>query len=460
MRPRPEDRGERQHASQRLRFRERRFNAATARRPWRTCRSDLFDGNRWYQLSSSFNAATARRPWRTRVCRPLGSFNAATARIRTGASMRPRPKDRGERRLPDRDGVVVPGFNAATARRPWRTHGADRGSRNAISDGLQCGHGEDCRGEPQPMRRTALHSWASMRPRPKDRGEHPIVPHLLNANFRRSPEASMRGPRPERPWRTLAHELRWQGRGRRRSRCFTVRPRPKDRGERGCGPSAICREIEKMAVNAATASQRPWRTAMATEAAPRRTVGTELQCGHGPKTVENVHVDRSDDRRLHARGCFNAATAQRPWRTPGNASRTTITPLGRNAAARPEDRGEQSLSGRSAVLANQWSTAQCGHGPKTVENSRRLLETAKWPTCWEQWRSAASMRPRPEDRGEHHRPGEHQTADRSASMRPRPEDRGERLDSGCVRDGSAAASMRPRPEDRGELRLAAQATRS
>src|SRR5437899_1728492 len=62
---------------------------------------------------------------------------------------------------------------------------------------------------------------------------------------------------------------------------------------------------------------------------------------------------------------------------------------------------------------------QCGHGPKTVENSAgRAVQSGG---------VQASMRPRPEDRGEPPTaPPCDDAAHYGASMRPRPEDRGER----------------------------------
>ena len=61
----------------------------------------------------------------------------------------------------------------------------------------------------------------------------------------------------------------------------SMRPRPKDRGER----------------------RSDWRSA-------NRMRSPRLQCGHGPKTVEN---DTSGHPRSTAVTGFNAATAQRPW---------------------------------------------------------------------------------------------------------------------------------------------------
>ena len=53
--------------------------------------------------------------------------------------MRPQPEGRGERQSGVREGWVTPcGFNAATARRPWRTD--KRQTLPLADEGLQCGH--------------------------------------------------------------------------------------------------------------------------------------------------------------------------------------------------------------------------------------------------------------------------------------------------------------------------------
>ena len=229
--------------------------------------------------------------------------------------MRPRPEDRGE---PPRRSLALAqtGFNAATARRPWRTH---------ASLGLI-----------DPRR-------ASMRPRPEGRGERRFVasttirssmlqcghgPKAVENGSRATPDRGEvlqcgHGPR---PWRThrICPSTLVQSRA-------SMRPRPEGRGERG---------------------QPRW--------------------------------SRHGDRRS-----FNAATARRPWRT---------------------------RAGLLADFASGW--LQCGHGPKTVENSSVRRQTLD---------GRASMRPRPEDRGEP-RVGFACMHGLTASMRPRPEDRGERAD--------------------------------
>ena len=159
-----------------------------------------------------------------------------------------------------------------------------------------------------------------------------------------------------------------------------------------------------------------------------------LQCGHGPKTVENGTGRQPFPPRFSraTRWCFNAATARRPWRTVGWPHAGCYSASMR---PRPEDRGEPGLQwgtnlseGFNAATARRpWRTKrnfltqssrlalQCGHGPKTVENSTLLVVVVfigcfNAATARRPWRtshywnhevpSCASMRPRPEDRGE------------------------------------------------------------
>ncbi len=167
-----------------------------------------------------------------------------------------------------------------------------------------------------------------------------------------------------------------------------MRPRPERRGE--TGRSAVKSTLgagywKAGGFNAAT-TRRPWRTHCDDRAArPGRT----LQCGHSPKAVENApNVSGS------SRPCFNAATTRRPWRT-SVASESISTACRRfNAATtrrpwrttlmqqnvhrrrwrasmrpRPEGRGERGRDcGRTASV--NWRL-QCGHSPKAVENRSR-----------------------------------------------------------------------------------------
>ena len=126
----------------------------------------------------------------------------------------------------------------------------------------------------------------------------------------------------------------------------SMRPRPEGRGEPGDrrnglpGVSLQCGHDPKAVENGPHNRASP--------------VTARLQCGHGPKAVENDAVVM----RIGAHS-FNAATARRPWRT----------------------------AGQHAVRSLEL---QCGHGPKAVEN---VVLPQHGPT-------KASMRPRPEGRGE------------------------------------------------------------
>ena len=156
-------------------------------------------------------------------------------------------------------------------------------------------------------------------------------------------------PRPEgrgeptgRPWLNSA------------ARLASMRPRPEDRGEQ----------------------RRPVRR-------PFRAL--QLQCGHGPKAVENDQV------------CSRVG-----WRSVEASMRP-----------RPEDRGEPRSTQVHRATLQVAGLLQCGHGPKAVENSeriareRRSLSRFNAATARRPWRTyssvsasricpRASMRPRPE----------------------------------------------------------------
>ena len=162
-----------------------RFNAATAFGPWRT----------WLPLPCErsdygkfcFNAATAFGPWRTeRGLLQLGhgglqcghgslavenDLHGRGPRRAIGASMRPRLARRGEPYSVVHKTCSLLGFNAATARSPWRTTSA-AAAPTAIHS-LQCGHGSLAVENMRPAvrdRGTRL-GVTSMRPRPSGRGE-------------------------------------------------------------------------------------------------------------------------------------------------------------------------------------------------------------------------------------------------------------------------------------------------
>src|SRR6185437_4661846 len=91
----------------------------------------------------------------------------------------------------------------------------------------------------------------------------------------------------------------------------------------------------------------------------------ELQCGHGSKTVEmgtTMKITRCWP------GCFNAATAPRPWRCP------ILRFLYRrhrsfNAATAPRPWRFPGRVGKDRHLRGRL---QCGHGSKTVEITKSL----------------------------------------------------------------------------------------
>ena len=155
---------------------------------------------------------------------------------------------------------------------------------------LQCGHGPKTVENQGVWTHSPRDGVASMRPRPEDRGE----PAVADRVGRR--RASMR-PRPEDRGELVSCRMTDGPHA-------SMRPRPEGRGEHG-----PCRGFHGV--------QRP------------------LQCGHGPKAVENPEAGRLGGMPAG----FNAATARRPWRTSPRPHRHI-----------PE------------VL-------QCGHGPKAVENT-------------------------------------------------------------------------------------------
>ena len=161
-------------------------------------------------------------------------------------------------------------------------------------------------------------------------------------------------------------------------------------------------------------------------------------------------------------GRFNAATTRRPWRTRPQRRSTYKRAM---LQCGHDPKAVENAPINPVQLQVQW--LQCGHDPKAVENLRFRTD--------HQWTCGASMRPRPEGRGERvvaqgagrrrrrfnaattRRPWR-TTARRGrvvagvdASMRPRPEGRGE-LPSPRRQPVRPQASMRPRPEGRGELR--------
>ena len=381
------------------------------------------------------------------------------------ASMRPRPEGRGERRegptaaeiaalqcghdpkaVENRVGRLDPPrprrrFNAATTRRPWRTEaGRDRADRRPAASMRPRPEG---RGEPRPWPAFSPRCVASMRPRPEGRGEP-----AATKGFGIQMVAGFNAATTRRPWRTGQCT---DGGGLRQS--ASMRPRPEGRGEL-LGSAALTRLCR---FNAAT-TRRPWRTRLLV-AVPdhRRRVGSfNAATTRRPWRTRPNALSASLVRR------FNAATTRRPWRTAATVGRT--------------DSSRRS-SFNAATTRRPWRTPGGAFGSATSDTRFNAATTRRpWRTLVAvvDLRPAgrASMRPRPEGRGEPDAGRRPDVACRSfnaattrrpwrtrqrqagqgvgavASMRPRPEGRGEPAAAGT---GRPPASMRPRPEGRGEL---------
>ena len=139
-----------------------------------------------------------------------------------------------------------------------------------------------------------------------------------------------------RPWRT-SHRQGWQPSGR-----ASMRPQPEGRGEHALldgddsSASALqCGHSPKAVENVSTAKTCLLRA-------------VKLQCGHSPKAVEN-HIQKSSQ--ADRKGCFNAATARRPWRT---SCVIWIIESPRKASMRPQPEGCGELDPliRSRTLAD------------------------------------------------------------------------------------------------------------
>ena len=279
---------------------------------------------------------------------------------------------------------------------------------------------------------------ASMRPRPEGRGE-PANWKIKPTSLQRSNAATAR-----RPWRTehliggcqrpakgLQCEPRPEGRGERNGlgdsapRIASMRPRPEGRGEH-----TEHRWKPHSRFNAATA-RRPWRTACR---AGRRHSGG-LQCGHGPKAVEN------GQRLALTREIPMASMRPRP---EGRGQRSpSAARLGRPHASmrpRPEGRGEPRDAKQSVKTRIHSFDAATARRPWRTPKNRRGVP-----------RGRHSMRPQPEGRGEPIPTSFRRRTQEVASMRPRPEGRGERRASGLADSASSRRLMRPQPEGRGEL---------
>src|SRR5437660_493826 len=114
-------------------------------------------------MNRRFNAATARRPWRM----PPEAGGPETAAL---ASMRPRPEGRGE--CPGRRPAKEPPDVASMRPRPEGRGESTTPTRfEAARTSLQCGHGPKAVENLSFYPHGGLFEDASMRPRPEGRGE-------------------------------------------------------------------------------------------------------------------------------------------------------------------------------------------------------------------------------------------------------------------------------------------------
>src|SRR5436190_188694 len=90
-------------------------------------------------------------------------LSAEARRLPAQASMRPRHEGRGERSWKCGNRAARMGFNAATARRPWRT--VPPILPELLTRLLQCGHGTKAVENQKVTLPTATETLASMRPR-------------------------------------------------------------------------------------------------------------------------------------------------------------------------------------------------------------------------------------------------------------------------------------------------------
>ena len=162
----------------------------------------------------------------------------------------------------------------------------------------------------------------------------------------------------------------------------SMRPRPEGRGE----PLHNSRRGGRSrGFNAAT-TRRPWRTGKTSlgrgvgsgfnAATTRRPWRTRLTGERGGEMLAgfNAATTRRPWRTMAGFGqpgcnarCFNAATTRRPWRTDCVRNRYTGSHAVASMRPRPEGRGEPTDDGRRP--RRPLARLQCGHDPKAVENA-------------------------------------------------------------------------------------------
>ena len=134
----------------------------------------------------------------------------------------------------------------------------------------------------------------------------------------------------------------------------------------------------------------------------------ELQFGHGGEAVE---IRSSLRPAFRSRGCFNSATAAKPWRWQP-VSVLTSSPC----TLQFGHGGEAVEMHPSGIASSRSAMLQFGHGGEAVEIGPTVPHHAPG--------ACASIRPRRRSRGDHYR--ERRAAHRrDASIRPRRRSRGD-----------------------------------
>ena len=204
----------------------------------------------------------------------------------------------------------------------------------------------------------------------------------------------------------------------------------------GHGPKAVENACDAMCRTAADgASMRPRPEGRGEPTRRRRATANGVEASMRPRPEGRGEPDECACSIERWRYGFNAATARRPWRTAEPERVLTSTDQA-SMRPRPEGRGEPvAPAGRRTSEA----MLQCGHGPKAVENSACSMSADVGP--------CASMRPRPEGRGERIRHARQPSGIGFNAATARRPWRTASIHGLC----GIHASMRPRPEGRGEL---------
>ena len=280
MRPQPEGRGE--HGARLfICLGCEGFNAATARRPWRTAdslrkikREILLQCGHSPKAVENPSLSVAARRSRIASMRPQPEGrgergSSASLNCQCVASMRPQPEGRGEQPVdPAPFFATCLGFNAATARRPWRTETAHEQLASLLE--LQCGHSPKAVENIKQVGSNGLH-W------PLQCGHSPkAVENLDYIEYPRQVCVLQCGHSPK-----AVENVDRQGHCDRRWHA-SMRPQPEGCGERGIHP------VRNFTNAGLQCGHSPKAVENAKQSGSTRKIQAELQCGHSPKAVENA----------------------------------------------------------------------------------------------------------------------------------------------------------------------------